>query len=106
VTKKRARTERRERERAVVKLAEARTKLARLEVGGAANHPIEVTSASVIEVHAASLPCAACGEQGVRIDEHLAPIDKEGLRVVKLMCPRCGYRRDLFFRIGGARLLS
>ena len=93
---KRARTERRDAARASVKLAEARLKLARLERGGSAERPIEVTSASVIEVHAVGLPCAACGASGVRVEEHIA---SEGLRVVKLLCPRCSVRRDLYFRI-------
>jgi hypothetical protein len=106
VTKKRARTERREAERAAVKLAEARIKLAKLEPGGSEAKPIEVTSASVIEVHAMSLPCVSCGQSStVRIDEHTAPTHSPGLRITKLYCSRCGYRRDLFFRIVGTEPL-
>lgn len=102
---KRARTERRERARAAVKLAQARLKLASLEAGGAPDRPIEVTSASTVEVHAASMPCGACGELGVRVEEHVAATftSDEGerrLRVAKVVCPRCGVRRDVFFRIG------
>lgn len=95
VTKKRPRTERREAERAQAKLADARIKLATLEAGGAPDRAIAVGSASVIEVHAAGLPCVACGE-AVRIDEHIAG---DGLRVVRVRCPRCGHRREIFFRI-------
>lgn len=93
---RRARTERREAERDARKLARARMKLAALEPGGAPDRPIDVTSASVIEVHAKSTPCAACGHDGVRVEEHEA---KEGLRVVRVLCPRCGTRRDVFYRI-------
>lgn len=103
---KSGRTERRERERAHAKLVEARIKLARLEVGGAEAKPIEVTSASVIEVHATSLPCASCGSSGtVRVEEHSAPTHTAGLRLTKLYCSRCGFRRDLFFRIVGTEPL-
>lgn len=104
---KRSRTERREREREAKKLAEARVKLAAMEPGGSPLRPIEVASASVVEPHAASMPCAACGERAVRSDEHVAMTLDEGegarrLRVVRARCSRCGYRRDVFFRIGTA----
>jgi hypothetical protein len=98
---KRSRTERREREREAVKLAKARLKLAALELGGAPDRPIDVESASTIEVHAQSAPCASCGERGVRIEEHTAEtIGERRLRVVKVKCPRCGVRRDVYYRIG------
>src|SRR5689334_697049 len=58
---KRARTERREAARDAVKMAVARMKLAALEPGGAEDRPIEVTSASIIEPHASSMICPACG---------------------------------------------
>lgn len=99
---KRSRTERRERERDAQKLARARVKLAAMEAGGAPEHPIEVTSASVVEPHALSMPCAACGERSVRVDEHVA-VTLEGerrLRVVRSRCAQCGFRRDVFFRLG------
>lgn len=92
-----ARTARRTVAREAVKSAEAGIKLAALAVGGAADRPIVVTSASVIEPHASSLPCVACGES-VRIDEHVANAAL-GLRIVKVRCPRCGVRRELYFRI-------
>src|SRR5262245_25091670 len=98
----RARTERRAVERGAGKLAEARMKLAALEAGGSPERPIEVTSASVVEAHAASLPCAACGE-GTRVDEHLAVTLKDdrggsrSLRVARVRCTRCGVRRDIYF---------
>lgn len=103
---KRSRTERREREREAQKIARARVKLATLEPGGAPEHPIDVDSASVIEPHAVSLPCAACGERAVRADEHVA-VTLEGerrLRVVRARCASCGHRRDVWFRIGTALL--
>ena len=92
---KRPRTERREAARAAVKDTKAGLRLSALEVGGAADRPITVVSASVIEPQAASMPCAACGS-GVRVEEHRA---EASLRIVKVRCPRCGVARELFFRI-------
>jgi len=94
--KKRARTERREAEREHGKVVAAKLKLARLAPGGSPDHPISVTSASVVEVHALGLPCAACDALGARLEEHAA---RDGLRFVRVRCPRCGHVRELVFRI-------
>jgi hypothetical protein len=101
MTKKRPRTERRERERAAVKLAEARLKLARLEPGGSPERPIEVDSASVVEPHALAIGCAACGE-ATRLEEHgvVHVPGARSLRVARVRCSRCGARREIFFRLG------
>ncbi len=102
---KRARTERRDAARDAVKLAEARLKLAALEAGGSPERPIEVTSASIIEPHAAGLACAACGAS-TRVEEHSAKtiMDASGsprpLRIVHVRCTRCGVARDIYFRLG------
>jgi hypothetical protein len=96
---KSARNERRERERQMAKLVRDREKLARLSPGGAADRPIEVSSASVIEVQARSLPCPLCGGE-TRVDEHSAQsIGGEMLRVLKVHCHQCGVSRELFFRL-------
>ena len=101
---KRGRTERREAERGAVKLAEARLKLAALEAGGSPERPIEVTSASIVEPHAAGLGCAACGGS-TRVEEHSAitVTDASGapraLRVARVRCTRCGVQRDIYFRL-------
>jgi hypothetical protein len=104
---KRARTERREAERDAAKLARSRMKLAALEAGGGPDRPIEVSSASIIEPHASSMACPACGSPGVRVEEHVAVTLDAGegeparrLRVTRVICPRCGVRREVFFRIG------
>lgn len=100
--KRPSRAERRLAEREAAKLARARMKLAAMEHGGAQDRPIEVTSASTVEPHAASLPCAGCGETGVRVEEHVAITtdDERRLRVAHVRCPRCGARRSIYFRIG------
>lgn len=94
---RRARTERREAEREAHKLARNRLKLAALEAGGTPERAIDVTSASVIEVHAKSTPCAACGEPNIRIEEHEA---RGGVRELTVLCSRCGVRRKVYYRIG------
>jgi len=74
-------------------------KLAALEPGGAPDRPIDVPSASTVEVHAKSEPCLRCGG-ACRVAEHTAEtLDEKRLRVVTLACAQCGARRALFFRI-------
>lgn len=97
--KKKPRTERRERERAAIKLAEQRERLALLEEGGSPERPIEVESASQVEAHARSLPCARCGGS-LLVREHTAEtIDHARLRVARMVCPSCGARRSVYFRL-------
>jgi hypothetical protein len=103
MTKKpRARTERRANERALEKLARDRERLAQLEPGGAPDRPIELASASQVEVHARSLPCTRCGGEP-RVEAHEARVVGERrLRVAQLVCPACGARRDVWFRLAPA----
>ena len=93
------RAERRARARADAKLARDRERLARVEAGGAPSRPIEVDSASQVEVHARSVACARCGGE-LRVEEHTAEtIDGARLRVAKMLCPACGARRAIYFRL-------
>jgi hypothetical protein len=102
---KSGRSERREAERSGVKLAEARLKLALLEAGGSPERPIELTSASIVEPHAAGLGCVVCGGT-TRVEEHTAVTlpDSSGmprsLRVARVRCTRCGVERNVYFRLG------
>jgi hypothetical protein len=100
MTKKpRERTLRRERERAAEKLARDRDKLARLEAGGSPERPTLLESASQVEVHARALPCVRCGGE-LRVDEHVArEVGGRRLRLVRLVCPACGTRRDAWFQL-------
>jgi hypothetical protein len=77
----------------------AREQLARLGPGGTAGLPLDVESASQIEVRAESTPCLAC--QGpYRVDEHTAErIDGRHVRVVRVHCHHCGARRVFYFRV-------
>jgi hypothetical protein len=100
--KLRARTLRRQEERSLVKQARDRERLVRLEPGGSAERPIELESASQVEVHARSLPCARCAGD-LRIEEHVAcVVGEQRLRRVRLSCPRCGAQREAWFRLAPA----
>lgn len=97
--KPRARTERRAQERALEKLARDRAKLALLEPGGTPERPLALESASQVEVHARTLTCPRC-ESEMRVDAHEARIvGDQRLRLARLLCPRCGTRRDAWFRL-------
>ncbi|HEX8795709.1 MAG TPA: hypothetical protein VF765_32390 [Polyangiaceae bacterium] len=89
----------RPRQRLHASLVAGRERLARLGPGGTAALPLDVESASQIEVRAESTPCLAC--QGPnRVDEHTAErIDGHAVRVVRVHCHHCGARRVLYFRV-------
>lgn len=98
------RRDRREEARTLEKQVREREKLARASVGGAAERPIDVQTASVIEVQAKSMPCPLCGGE-LRVEEHAAKMfGSEMLRVVRVRCFQCGTARDLFFRVTAPRL--
>jgi len=92
----RRRVSRRADERAARKLVRDREKLAALSRGGTSDHPIQVTSAAVIETRALNSTCPQC-EGTYRIVEHTSPAS--GLRRVDVRCQRCGTPRALWFRL-------
>lgn len=100
MTKKpRPRAKRREAERASEKLMAARERLFGLELGGAPERPLPVTSPAVVESHAESVSCPRClGKQDVL--EHVA-VTRAGVRLreARLRCRQCGTPRSLWFRI-------
>jgi len=96
VSKQRPRTLRRLEQRAQQKLVRDKERLFALSLGGAREHPYEVTATAVIEVRALALPCPQC-EGRVRIREHSAP--GSGLRQVDVVCRQCGATRSLWFRL-------
>ncbi len=100
----RSRTIERERERGQEKLLAARQRLAQLEPGGSPERPLEVGSASVVELRAEADPCLRCGA-ATRTEEHGAVHTPSGLlRAVKVRCRACGQTRDFFLRILEDRL--
>jgi hypothetical protein len=100
MTKKpRPRTKLRQSARAVDKLRAARERLFELEVGGAAERPLSVTSSAVVEAHAESVPCPRC-EGKLEVSEHVAvTVQGVRLREARMRCRQCGTTRSLWFRI-------
>jgi len=96
VSGKRPRTARRIAERAARKLVRDRERLFELSPGGSPERPLEVSSASVIEVRVANLLCAQC-EGPYQIREHAAV--SAGLRRIDVVCRQCGAPRSLWLRI-------
>jgi hypothetical protein len=97
---KRSRTARREAARVAADVARDRERLFKLSAGGRSEAPLDVSSASVVEIRAASVACPRCdGEQIV--DEHVAVASSDGarLREVRLQCRRCGSKRSMWFRL-------
>jgi hypothetical protein len=96
--------QRRARARAAEKLGLQRERLAALEPGGGPDCPIDVPSASVVEVHAQAMPCLRCGAS-TRVDAHSAEtVEARRLRIVRLACPQCGAARMVHYRIVSAAL--
>jgi hypothetical protein len=91
-----ARTARRIVARATRDLVRDRERLAALETGGSADHPIHVVSAAVIEPRVAGLPCPQCAGAYALL-EHRS--EGAGLRRVDVRCRQCGVARALWFRI-------
>jgi transposase-like protein len=97
--KQRPRTKRRVDERNLEKLQNARERLYELEPGGAAERPLPVVSAAVVEAHAESVPCPRC-EGRHEVIEHVAvTVRSVRLREARLRCRQCGTSRSLWFRI-------
>ena len=90
------RTARRAQQRAARELVRDREKLAKLVAGGASDHPIEVSSAAVIEGRVGALPCPQC-EGELRVKDHRST--GSGMRAVDVRCDQCGAPRTLWFRI-------
>jgi hypothetical protein len=93
---RRARTNRRVAERALRKTVAERQRLAAAAPGGSRDHPLVVTSASVVEGQARSTPCVQCGGE-LQLEKHDA--EAGDLRVVHLVCRLCHAPRALWFRI-------
>lgn len=97
--KPRPRTQRRETERTVSKLREARERLFELELGGAAERPLPVASPAVVEIQAESVPCPRCGAKHDVVEHVAITVAGIRLREARLRCRQCGTSRSLWFRI-------
>lgn len=97
-----ARGARRAAERDNAKLTRDIERLSLLEPGGAPDRPIDLASASQVEVSARSMPCPRC-RGPLRVEEHAAESSGAArLRVAHVVCRDCGSRRAIYFRLGGA----
>lgn len=97
--KPRPRSQRRQGERALEKLRQARQRLFELELGGVAERPLPILSAAVVEAHAESVACPLC-EGKHEVLEHVAvTLRGTRLREARLRCRQCGTTRSLWFRI-------
>jgi hypothetical protein len=96
------RAERRAVARAADKMARGRERLAELEAGGRPERPVDVQSAAQVEPHALAIACLRCDGPN-RLEEHAAvTVNEQRLRVARLVCARCGARRQLWFRLVGS----
>jgi hypothetical protein len=100
--KRSARAERRALARSGVKLARDLERLWLLQPGGSAERPIDLASASQVEITARAMPCPVC-EGALQVEEHAAlTVGAARLRVARVVCQGCGARRDIYFRLGAS----
>ncbi len=93
------RAARRARERETKKIRDDLERLARLEAGGAPDHPIEITSSAQVDARTEATPCPLC-EGRLHLDEHAAEtVDGTRLRVARCRCVECGTPRELYFHL-------
>jgi hypothetical protein len=86
------------------KLATHRERLFQLEPGSTPEHPIEISSPTLVEPKATALLCPRC-ELPFRVEAHRAPsVAGMRLREAEVSCSRCGARRSLWFRLMGPTL--
>ena len=77
----------------------SRMREAELGPGGGPDHPIEISTPSLVESKASGFHCPYCQFE-MRVDAHLATDHKgDRLRVAELQCTRCEYRRNMYFQI-------
>ncbi|MEJ7597959.1 MAG: hypothetical protein WKG01_08640 [Kofleriaceae bacterium] len=73
-----------------------RERLASLLPGGSPDRALSVTSAAVIEVRTAAIPCLHC-RGDYRVEEHTRP--RSNIRRIDVTCRQCSAPRTLWFRI-------
>jgi hypothetical protein len=96
---KRPRALRRERERELRRDVRERERLAELAPGGGPDRPIDVPSAAVVEVRAASTRCVLCGGELSVVEHRAERQGDDSLRAVAAACRQCHARRTLWFRL-------
>lgn len=98
------RSERREQDRAQVKLGKDLERLWKLGPGGTPERPIAVTSPSEVEVIARSTRCPICQGE-LRLQEHVAEtLGPLRLRVARAACVLCRAPRSIYFQLRATML--
>jgi hypothetical protein len=95
----RPRRQQRERDRALRKDVRRTEALTSKLPGASSDHPIDVTSASVVEGKARATPCVQCGGDLELGGDRATSTARGLLREIALACRRCHARRTLWFRI-------
>ena len=67
--------------------------------GASPDHPLDVTSASVVEGAARATPCVQCGGDLELRGDRATSTPRGVLREIALACRRCHAPRTLWFRI-------
>ena len=102
--KKRGRTARREIERAQKKLAQDKEKLARLEPGGSPERPVDVPTASLVELRAEELGCLYCTGSVRSVAHDALSVEGRALRRVRTVCSECEGERVVYLQIVASAL--
>ncbi|HEX2658531.1 MAG TPA: hypothetical protein VHU40_09670 [Polyangia bacterium] len=95
----RPRTQRRAAEEARRRLETKLGRLAEALPGGSPERPLQVVSASVIEVRAKALPCLVCQGELELTAHTAAGSAADPLRCVELLCRSCRRTRRAWFRV-------
>ncbi|MFL5303988.1 MAG: hypothetical protein ACJ8F1_02195 [Polyangia bacterium] len=95
----RPRKAKREQERQLRKQVARVERDARTLPGGAADNPIDVSSAAVVEIKARGTPCVRCGGQLDPRRDQAASTPRGVLREIELACGACHAARTLWFRV-------
>ena len=95
----RPRRKQREQARALRKDVRRTEALAGKLPGGAPEHPIDVTSAAVVDGKARGTPCIQCGCDLEVRGERATATARGVLREIALACRRCHAPRTLWFRV-------
>jgi hypothetical protein len=95
----RPRRKQREQQRALRKLVKLTEELAGKLPGGSPERPIDVASASVVELKARGTACIQCGGDLELRGERATSTARGLLREIALACRRCHTPRTLWFRI-------
>jgi hypothetical protein len=99
-TAKRPRATRREKERALGKLATKLDRLVQASPGGSPQKAITVDSASVVEVKARAFCCGRCEGELLLLTHEAEFLQGAQYRRVEMQCRNCFVRRCIWFVLG------